>query len=105
VNKFAIKLFKEEISKLKKTISKLVVKNRELFKVDGRPVYYGNILFHPNQWKTGGRVTAEYKAEGDFVTVRSNNGAVPIVRVDELCWNEQAIPDRYCSMCGQEKNK
>ena len=76
---------------------------KKLFIVDGRPVYYGNILFHPDKNKTGGRVTAHFEAEGDYVTVVSDNGAVPTVMIDELCWNENAIPERYCSMCGQEK--
>ena len=77
--------------------------NKELFKVDGRPVYKGNILFHPDKSRTGGRVTAEFETDGGLVTVRSDNGAVPCVMVDELCWNEQAIPERYCPMCGKEK--
>ncbi len=77
---------------------------KKLFEVDGRPVYYGNILFHPDKNRTGGRVTAIFDAEGgDCVTVGSLNGAVPTVEIDELSWNENAVPDRYCPMCGQEK--
>lgn len=76
-----------------------------LFKVDGRPVYYGNVLYHPDKNKTGGRVTAEYEAEGDYVTVRSYNQAVPTVKIEELCWNEQAMPERYCPTCGQKEKE
>jgi len=74
-----------------------------LFTVDGRPVYYGNILFHPDKSRTGGRVKAIFEPEGDSVTVQSDNGAVPTVWIDELCWNEDAIPERYCPLCGKEK--
>jgi len=74
-----------------------------LFKVNGRPVYYGNILFHPDKHRTGDRVTAHFEAEGDCVTVVSDNGAVPTVMIDELCWNENVISERYCPMCGKEK--
>ena len=46
-----------------------------LFKVDGRPVYYGNILYHSDLPRTGGKVTAIFDAEGaDCVTVGSVNG-------------------------------
>jgi len=74
-----------------------------LFSVDKRPVYYGNILFHPDKSRTGGKVTAHFEAKGGLVTVVSENGAVPTVEIDELCWNEEAISERYCPMCGKEK--
>ncbi len=57
-----------------------------LFEVAGRPVVRGDVLFHRDLPRTGGRVTAEFEAEGDTVVVRSPNGAVPRVRVSELSW-------------------
>lgn len=57
-----------------------------LFEVEGRPVSRGAVLFHRDIPRTGGRVTAEFKPEGDFVVVRTLNGAVPSVRISELSW-------------------
>lgn len=58
-----------------------------LFEVAGRSVVRGDVLFHRDIQRTGGRVTAEFEAQGEFVTVRSNpSGAVPTVRVSDLSW-------------------
>ena len=75
--------------------------SQPLFIVEGRPVFKGNVLFHPDRDRTGGRVTAEFDgggaSEGD-VTVRSDNGAVPTVRIGSLTW---AKPILKCRECGQ----
>ena len=71
-----------------------------LFYVEGRPVYRGDILYHPDINRTGGRVSAEFPAEGDFVTVRTATndnraGAVPTVRIEDLSWElSQETKDR-----------
>ena len=57
-----------------------------LFEVEGRPVARGDVLYHRDVNRTGGRVTAEFPADGEWVTVRSTNGAVPSVRVTDLSW-------------------
>ena len=72
-----------------------------LFYVEGRPVFKGNVLFHSDIERTGGRVTAEFdgdEASDGYVTVRSDNGAVPTVRIKSLTW---AKPILTCSKCGQ----
>jgi hypothetical protein len=56
-----------------------------LFEIDGKPVYRGDILYHRDTFRTGGVVKAEFKAEGEYVTVRTvGAGAVPTVKVSEL---------------------
>lgn len=64
-----------------------------LFYCDDRPVYEGDRLHvSPGyQWKAGAIVIAEFKANGDEVTMRSLNGAVPTVPIAELSW--RAHPD------------
>jgi hypothetical protein len=74
---------------------------KPLFYVEGRPVFRGNILFHPDGPKTGNRVTAEFDANGasqGYVTVRTDNGAVPDVRIENLTWTK---PILTCDKCGQ----
>lgn len=71
----------------------------ELFAVEGRPVYRGNVLFHPDVRHTGGRVTAEFSSEGEEVRVRADNGAVPIVKILELSWS--VFPESVCRYCGR----
>lgn len=53
---------------------------------DGTPVYHGDTLYpHPRYFKKAGKfVTAEFKADGDEVTVRSQNGAVPTLPINML---------------------
>lgn len=75
--------------------------DKPLFYAEGRPVFKGNILFHRDIPRTGGRITAEFDADGascGHVTVRSDNGAVPEVRIESLTW---AKPILECSKCGQ----
>lgn len=57
-----------------------------LFLVEGKPVYRDDVLYHQDVYRTGGRVSAEFKPCGDTVTVRSDNGAVPSVKVKDLSW-------------------
>lgn len=61
--------------------------SKVLFEVAGRPVVRGDVLYHRDLPRTGGRVTAEFVAEGNWVTVRTQNGAVPKVRVSDLSWS------------------
>jgi hypothetical protein len=63
-----------------------------LFEVEGKPVRRGDKLHtHPSMfWSAGAIVTAEFEAEGDTVTVRSDNGAVPTVMISKLSWGPHA---------------
>jgi len=74
------------------------MKWQPLFYVDGIPVFKGQRLYHHNINLTGGIVLAEFPAEGEMVTVRSDpSGAVPTVRVSELKWTPAA--EELCPTC------
>ena len=64
---------------------------------DGRAVYRGDILYHPDMWYC----TAEFVTTNvRTVTVRAPNGAVPTVNISDLCRNPP--PERpRCSKCNQ----
>ena len=63
-----------------------------LFHCEGRPVFKGDKLHVAPRFqsKAGSIVTAEFKAygvlDGEEVTVRTDNGAVPTVPVSALSW-------------------
>lgn len=80
----------------------MIEDREELFRLsDGTPVYYGDILWHPNRTGVGWYCVAEFKPKGDdLVTVRSPNGAVPTVRLSELM-AEPPKPRPRCRICGQ----
>lgn len=62
-------------------------KRKPLFEVQGKPVYKDDILYHPDVYRTGGKVRAEFPSGDDYVTVRSvPSGAVPTVKISELSW-------------------
>jgi len=72
-----------------------------LFKLkDGTPVYYGDILWHPDRRRVGWACRAEFSPQGKMVTVRALNGAVPHVAVSELR-SEPPPERRRCRACGQ----
>lgn len=53
-----------------------------LFSIEGKPVHRGDTLYHPI-----GAVKAEFPANGaGEVTVRTENGAVPTVKLRDLRW-------------------
>jgi len=57
-----------------------------LFELRGEPVRRGDLLYLSPEYyrRAGAIVTAEFAPEGDMVTVRSANGAVPSVPVSSL---------------------
>ena len=61
-----------------------VKQEKPLFHIEGKPVFKGELLFHSDFDLTGGMVTAAFPPEGNQVTVRTQNGAVPTVRLDDL---------------------
>ena len=70
---------------------------------DGTMVFKGDILFHPDRERVGWYCIAEFKPDVDnsqFVTVRSPNGAVPIVLIRDLK-REPPPPNTRCRLCGQ----
>jgi len=73
---------------------------KPLFKLlDGTKIYYGDVLWHPDKQR-GWFCRAEFESEGDVVTVRSPNGAVPTVYISELRKKPPPEPKR-CEMCNQ----
>jgi len=51
----------------------------------GEAIYHGDKLWHPDPRMTLGLpLTAEFSGEGDTVTVRHPNGAVPHLRISDL---------------------
>jgi hypothetical protein len=75
-----------------------------LFTLDsGTPVFYGDVLWHPDRKRVGWYCYAEFEPKelgSPFVTVRSDNGAVPEVYISELRKEPPPEPKR-CSKCGQ----
>ena len=69
--------------------------------VDKSPVFRGDILYHPDRDRVGWYCVAEFEPEagGEDVRVRTPNGAVPIVSIDQL-QREPPVLAR-CSKCGQ----
>lgn len=73
-----------------------------LFELDsGTPVYYGDVLYHPDRRRVGWYCKAEFMPndDGDTVTVRAEASAVPTVLISELL--EEPPIDRRCHACGQ----
>jgi hypothetical protein len=70
------------------------------FLIDNTPVYEGDVLYHPDSINVGWYCVAEFAPDDEYVTVRSPNGAVPTVRIDDLRKQPPAPPAR-CSKCGQ----
>ena len=68
--------------------------------VTGEPVFYGDILWHPDRYKVGWCCKAEFEPKNGYVTVRALNGAVPKVKVSELRKEPPEEPKR-CDKCGQ----
>ena len=72
-----------------------------LFKLDdGTQVFYGDVLWHPDEERVGWCCKAEFTPENDHVTVRSTNGAVPHVFISEFRKEPPALPKK-CKRCGQ----
>ena len=72
-----------------------------LFKLDdGTQVFYGDVLWHPDERRVGWCCKAEFIPENDHVTVRSTNGAVPHVFISELRKEPPGLPKK-CKTCGQ----
>ncbi len=67
---------------------------------DGTPVNYGDILWHPDRRQVGWFCKAEFHPSCGWVTVRTDNGAVPQVLVSELRKEPPSEPKR-CNECGQ----
>ena len=67
--------------------------------LDGTKVYKGDVLYHPDRRKVGWCCFAKFKPNGDMVTVRSDNGAVPTVRISELLKEPREL--KWCRTCGQ----
>lgn len=67
---------------------------------DGEPVYYKDVLWHPDKLRVGWYCIAEFEPIGEYVTVRSDNGAVPTVLISELR-KEPPEEHKRCSKCGQ----
>ncbi len=69
--------------------------------INGTNVYYGDVLWHPDNRRVGWCCLAKFLPESElYVTVRSPNGAVPTVRISELRKEPPVIPKR-CKCCGQ----
>ncbi len=66
---------------------------------DGTPVFKGDALWHPDRNTVGWCCFAQSKPNGEYVVVKSSNGAVPTVRVVEL--RKQPPEPIRCSKCGQ----
>ncbi len=68
---------------------------------DGTPVFYGDILYHPDRRRVGWYCIAQFRQkEGlDTVTVCCDNGAVPTVLISEL--KTESPIEKRCSQCGQ----
>jgi len=66
---------------------------------DGTRIFRGDILSHPDHRNVGWYCTAEFKPKGDFVTVRSPNGAVPTVKISTLKREPPHL--KWCKLCGQ----
>jgi hypothetical protein len=70
--------------------------------VDGTPVYFGDVLWHPDRRCVGWYCVANFALDGDgedSVTVNSPNGAVPTVLIEDL----RRVPPVYeqvtCPTC------
>lgn len=62
---------------------------RPLFQVEGRDVYYGDELHvHPLDFRRAGHKVRAYRPDygSGEVVVRSDNGAVPTLHVENLSW-------------------
>ena len=66
---------------------------------DSTKVYRGDVLYHPDRRKVGWHCVADFKPEADLVTVRTDNGAVPTVRICELMKEPPEL--KWCRTCGQ----
>lgn len=76
-------------------------RRKPLFELsDGTEVFYGDVLWHPDLRRVGWCCRAEFEPEGDTVTVRSPNGAVPSVFISELRKTPPS-PSERCMTCGQ----
>ena len=53
---------------------------------DGTPVFFDDVLWHPDRRRVGWCCIARFTVDpnGETVTVNSPNGAVPKVRISEL---------------------
>jgi hypothetical protein len=67
---------------------------------DGTPVFKGDILYHPDKRRVGWYCVAEFEPNGEYVTVRSPEGAVPTILISELRKEPPPEPIR-CTQCGQ----
>jgi len=66
---------------------------KPLFKLsDGTDVFAGDVLWHPDLERVGWCCIAEFEPEGETVTVRSPNGAVPTVNISELRKKPPILP-------------
>lgn len=67
--------------------------------LDGTPVKYGDVLWHPDRCRAGWCCIAEFEPDtidAKMVTVRAEgpNGAVPTVLISELCKEPPVLPKK-----------
>lgn len=70
--------------------------DNHLFEVEGKKIYRGDILYSSDYKRHPYPLKAEFKAEGEFVTMRcTNTSAVPTVLLSELSFAPTAESELY----------
>lgn len=70
--------------------------DNHLFEVEGKKIYRGDILYSSDYKRNPYPLKAEFKAEGEFVTMRcTNTSAVPKVMLSELSLAPTAESELY----------
>lgn len=60
-----------------------------LFYCENKPVRFGDVLYHHDVFRTGGKISAMRRPDGEMARVRAiPSGAVPFVNINDLTWEE-----------------